>query len=123
MSASILTSVKQTLGLAEDHTAFDAEIMTFINSVIADLTQLGVGPSEGFEITSSEEIWTDLLGTNLRLNMVKGYIYKRVKLLFDPPEIGFVLTAMKEQINKDEWRINVEIDSQIPDAVVVPEEV
>ena len=47
---SILTSIKKLLGIAEEYTQFDSDIIMHINSVFTTLTQLGVGPSEGFFI-------------------------------------------------------------------------
>lgn len=107
---SILTSTKAALGIPEGHTAFDVELTIFVNSVLSRLTQLGVGPKDGFRIDDKIATWEDFMGTSPKLNMVKSYMFLRIKLLFDPPDVGFVLTAMKEQIEKDEWLIMVECD-------------
>lgn len=128
---SILTETKAALGLAEDHTAFDTELVMFINSVLSRLTQLGAGPQDGFHITGPSETWEDFMGPGAKLNMVKGYMFMRTKLYFDPPEIGFVLTMMKEQVEKDEYLINLEVepfpvvtvDVTIPDAFGEPTQV
>lgn len=50
MDDSILTSVKKALGPEEDYEHFDPEIIMHINSVLATLTELGVGPANGFMI-------------------------------------------------------------------------
>lgn len=111
MADSILTETKAALGLAEDHTAFDKELILFINSVLARLVQLGAGPQEtGFRITDKTATWEEFMGPSAKLEMVKGYMFNRVKLFFDPPEIGFVLTMMKETIEKDEYLINLEVE-------------
>ena len=47
---SILTSIKKMLGISEEYDIFDADIVMHINSVFMTLTQLGVGPAEGFEM-------------------------------------------------------------------------
>lgn len=114
MADSILTTTKRTLGLAEDYVVFDPEIIMHINSVLGDLNQLGIGPELGFEITGPDEEWADFLGdvpdtTNpeLRYNPVKSYMYLRVRMLWDPPSVGYVLTSWEKQIEKAEWRINV----------------
>ena len=104
---SILTTTKKTLGLSEDYTVFDEEIILHINSVLGTLNQLGLGPEEGFEIEDAEAVWDDFLQGDLRLSPVKSYTYLRVRLLFDPPDIGFVLTAYKQQIEELEWRLNI----------------
>lgn len=105
--SSILTDTKKALGLAEDYTAFDPEIIMHINSVLADLNQLGIGPATGLAIANATTEWDELLGSELRYNAVKSYTNLRVKMLFDPPNLGYVITAMEKEIEKAEWRINV----------------
>ena len=102
---SILKSVKKNLGLAEDYTAFDHDVMTHVNSVFSTLTQLGVGPAEGFQIQDEFAEWGDFLGTDPRLNNVRTYVYLRVRMLFDPPTNSFTISAMQEQIKEMEWRL------------------
>lgn len=118
---SILNETKAALGLAADQTAFDTELVMFINSVLSRLVQLGAGPQvTGFRITGPAETWEQFMGASAKLEMVKGYMYNRVRLYFDPPEIGFVLTMMKEQIEKDEYLINLEVE---PEPVTPVEEI
>ena len=50
---SILTPVKKLLGLTEEYTAFDADLIMHINSVLMILRQMGVGPQEGFGISDA----------------------------------------------------------------------
>lgn len=116
---SILQTTKTSLGLAVDYTPFDAELIVHINSVLATLTQLGIGPSGGMSITGYSETWdafmlrTDELVADPRLNAVKSYMYLRVRMLFDPPSVGYVVTAMEKQIEQLEWRIMVAQDDII----------
>lgn len=109
-SNSILISIKKALGLAEDYTVFDPEIIMHINSVLADLFQLGVGPEDGLFIASASDTWDELIGIDRRLNAVKSYVFLRVKFLFDPPTVGYVLTSLEKLIEKAEWRITVAQD-------------
>lgn len=112
MSDEILTNIKETLNLPAGHDAFDAEILMHINSALGTLNQIGVGPVDGFMVTSNMQVWGDFIGDDKTLNPVKTYVQMRVKLLFDPPEIGFVLTAMKEQIKELEWRLNTLVETK-----------
>lgn len=107
MTTSILNSTKKILGISEDYDVFDLDIMTHLNSAFSTLQQLGVGPIEGFMIEDDVPTWDTFLGSDNRLNAVKTYVYLRVRLLFDPPTVGFVLTALKEQQQELEWRLNV----------------
>lgn len=118
MNESILTSVKKTLGMDEAYTAFDPDIVLFINGVLADLHALGVGPAEGFQITGKDEEWVQFLSNDMTLNNVKTYMSLRAKLLFDPPESGYGLAAFKEQIAKWEWYISEHREEMLPEVIV-----
>lgn len=107
---SILNDLKSALGVASDYTAFDTDILLHLNSVLGNVTQLGVGPRTGFEVKDKDVKWSALLGEELRLNVVKSYIYDSVRSLFDPAQIGFVLTATKERIDQQAWRTTVVVD-------------
>ena len=109
-SPSILVSTKAALGVAQDDSSFDAEILTFINAALAEVNQVGVGPSVGLMIFSDAEEWSELIGTDVRLNIVQSYVFLYVKLLFDPPDIGFVLTSMKDILERHIWRLMVVVD-------------
>lgn len=107
---SILTSIKKLLGIEEEYTQFDADIIMHINTVFLNLTQLGVGPSEGFLIGDDTAIWEDFIGDSSQLQAVKTYMYLKVKLLFDPPLSSSVTESMNRMIAELEWRLNVAVD-------------
>lgn len=107
---SILTSIKKLLGIAEDYTHFDMDLIMHINSVFSILTQLGVGPSEGFSISDASATWDDFMTADPRLESVKSYMYMKVKLLFDPPLSSSVTESMNRMISEFEWRLNVTVD-------------
>lgn len=107
---SILTSVKKMLGIPEDYEHFDADIIMHINSVFMILTQLGVGPAEGFTIMDEDAAWNDFIQDNKKIQSVKSYMYLKVRLLFDPPLSSAVIDSMTRLINELEWRLNVAVD-------------
>lgn len=122
---SILTSIKAALGLTEEDTNFDAELVMHINSVLSTYNQLGLGPAEGYAITGATETWPAFLGTELRYNDAKSLAYLKVKMLFDPPTVGYVVTAYEKLIDEATWRLNVsreEIVHPAPVLVVNDEE-
>ena len=124
METSILTSTKKILGIATDYTVWDLDIITHINSAFSTLTQLGVGPADGFAIDDETANWADFIGDDVELHSVKTYIYLRVKLLFDPPATSFAIKAMEDQISGLEWRLNVhreETEWVDPDPPVIEE--
>ena len=104
---SILTSVKKLLGITEEYKHFDSDLVMHINSVFLILNQLGVGPVEGFSIYDETATWNDYLLDAVNLEMVKSYMYLRVKLLFDPPLTSSVAESMNRMIAEFEWRLRL----------------
>lgn len=107
---SILTSIKKLLGISEDYTQFDSDLIMHINTVFLNLTQLGVGPEEGFSIQNENDAWSDFIDNNAQLQAVKSYMYLKVKLLFDPPLSSSVIESMNRMISELEFRLNVAVD-------------
>lgn len=107
---SILTSVKKMLGIMEEYEHFDADLIMHINSVLSVLTQIGVGPSEGFCIEDANDTWSDFVDDDSKLSLVKSYVYMKVRLLFDPPQSSAAIDSMKQLIAEFEWRLNVAAD-------------
>ena len=108
---SILTSIKKLLGIPKEYENFDVDIIMHINTVFSILTQLGVGPSDGFSIEDDDALWTDFIPEKSKIEFVKSYMHLKVKLLFDPPLTSAVIESMNRQINELEWRITVAVDS------------
>jgi len=98
------------LGIAEEYTHFDADLIMHINSVLSILTQIGVGPSEGFSIKDKDAAWTDFIPESSKLEFIKSYIYMKVKLLFDPPLSSAVIESTNRMTSELEWRIQVAVD-------------
>lgn len=103
---SILNTIKKMLGLAEDYTAFDIDIINDINSSFFTLYQLGVGTSVPFTIVDADDKWSDFIQNRNDLEPIKQYIYLHVKRAFDPPTSSFVSTSIDNQIAELEWRLN-----------------
>ena len=106
---SILNSVKKALGLTAEYEHFDPELIMYINSVFSVLTQLGVGPADGYTISSDDNVWSEFIADSKKLEMVKTYVYLSVRELFDPPS-GSLLDAIGQLKKELEWRINVTVD-------------
>lgn len=78
---SILTSIKLLLGITEDYEAFDQQIIAHINSVFMILTQLGVGPPEGFMIASKVDTWNEFISDEKKCNNHKNIQLLAISLL------------------------------------------
>ena len=106
MADSILNDIKKALGITEDYTAFDQEIILHTNTAIMFAEQLGLPP---FKITGKTETWDQYLaGTTKNLEAIKTYLYLQVRLVFDPPANSFVVTAIEKQLQEYAWRINIQ---------------
>lgn len=114
---SILTSVKKLLGIAEECTDFDADIIMYINMALFALVQMGVGPGEGYAISGKENEWTEFVADPVKVEAVKAYMAVKVRLLgFDPPQSSTTMEALKNTASEMEWRLNVEHDNSEKEA-------
>lgn len=109
MTDSILDTVKKTIGIDPENTAFDIDITTALNSVLTILRQLGVETGIT-RVNDNSSTWTELIPEKYDLDTVKSYVCLRVRMLFDPPTSSGISTAIQEQIKELEWRINFEVD-------------
>lgn len=109
---SILTSIKKLIGITEEYTQFDVDIMIHINSAFGILRQLGVGPTDGFRISGKEDTWDQFLQDEKKLELVKTYVYLKVKILFDPPLSSAVMDCVNREISQCEWRLMVTAESE-----------
>lgn len=108
---SILTSVKALLGITEEYEHFDPPIIMHINSVLMVLTQLGIGPAEGFSIEDETSTWVDFVQDTTKIEAIKTYVGMRVRLLFDPPSGSAHIEAINRTISELEWRLNIAAES------------
>lgn len=117
---SILNSIKKVLGVPADFTEYDVDILLFINGVLANLNQIGVGPDEGFQIEDAGATWEDFLGSDPRLNNVKNLVAHKVRLSFDPPSTSFAIQSTEALIKELETRIYIAREvEQWQDSVVI----
>ena len=107
---SILVYVKKLLGIQSDYNHFDPDVIYGINAAFAVLTQLNVGPKEGFSISDDSATWNDCIQDTARLSLVKEYVCLRTRLLFDPPSSSALIDAMNNTVAEYEWRLYVASD-------------
>lgn len=119
MAEVILNDIKKLLGIDPSYDAFDTDIRIYINTAFSVLSQIGSAPPEGYMIISGNETWEDFLEDRKTIEMVKSYIYLKVRLVFDPPTTSFALAAIQEQIKELEFRLNIQEELYNPDAYSV----
>lgn len=105
---SILTDVKKMLGIDESYEHFDKDIIMHTNTAFMSLSQLGIGPENGFSIVDKGDVWSDFIPEDHKAyESIKTYIGYKVRVIFDPPINSSVLTCMKDTLKEIEWRIKV----------------
>lgn len=104
---SILRTVRKLVGVHEDDPSFDEDLIIHINTAFQALTQMGVGPTDGFEIANDTALWSDFTGNTIALNPVKTVVCQRVKLAFDPPANAQITQSIQNTINEAEWRLSI----------------
>lgn len=114
MEDSILDSVKNSLGINKEITAFDQEIIMIINSTFSTLNQVGVESSnDTYRISGSDDKWEDLFDSDdVLTDLIKEYTCLKVRIIFDPPSSSYVLDAIKAQAQELEWRINIQAETK-----------
>lgn len=110
MTESILNTIKKLLGMTPEYLAYDADIIVAINTVFNALYQMGVGPATPFSISDNTDSWSSFTEHRKTIDMVKTYMFIKVKLIFDPPLNSSVLESYKQMASEYEWRLHVEDD-------------
>lgn len=120
---SILKTIKKLLGISDEETHFDTDLIIHINSVFSTLHQIGVGPNKSFSIQDDKETWDNFIEDDSNFNNVRTYMYLKVKLLFDPPLNSNVMSSMERQISELEWRLSVDAFAKTMEEINNEEEI
>lgn len=108
INVSILTSVKDAIGITEEFTKFNGTIVMHINTALATLTQMGVGPEKGLRVIDETTTWDKFIPTESNeFNSVMTYVTLKVRQIFDPPTSSALMEANERTIKELEWRLNV----------------
>lgn len=110
IDTSILLSVKKNIGIVQEYTAFDDQIIGNINAAFSVLHQYGFGPKDGYEITGEDETWSDIV-TAPKYNLVKTFVTDYVHLHFDPPTSSFALEELRKQVDEESYRIMMQVET------------
>jgi len=108
--SSILTDVKEFIGITEADTSFDRQILTCINSVFSSLTQVLADKDGHFIVSDSSAEWTDYVD-DYKVEWIRMNVCMNVKKMFDPPTNGTVMQAMNEIMSETQWRAYIDSDN------------
>lgn len=104
---SILSSIKKMIGIEEDYTHFDKDIIVQINSTLITLRQIGVDMKENFFVVDNSNTWDESMIDVSILDMVELYIYLKVRLIFDPPQNTSVQDSINKNLSEIEFRLSI----------------
>ena len=110
--SSILTDVKEFIGITEEDTSFDRQIITCINSVFSSLTQVLANKEGHFFISDKSTEWSEFVD-DYKLEWVRMNVCMNVKKMFDPPTNGTVMQAMNEIAAETQWRAYIDADNGV----------
>lgn len=114
MSDSILDSTKKVLNIADADDSFDTEVIMYINSTFSVINQMGVGPDDAYGIEDNSDTWDDLELPDAQLQLVRTYMYLKVRMLFDPPTTSFQIDSTNNQLLEYETRLHYMREDLIP---------
>ena len=112
MDESILDSLKNMLGILPNDTAFDNELISHINAFISNLTDIKIGPEEGFIVEDVTTTWGDFVSDISIMAAVREYLYAAIRLVFDPPSNSFVVTSLEKAKDEAFWRLYMKADNK-----------
>jgi hypothetical protein len=108
----ILSHVKAFIGVPENTTSFDLEILSGIQTAFIVLSGLGVSELSTFVVTAESE-WTDIGVSDVVLTMVKGYTPLKVKTIFSPTSSTTIQTAFNNVLSNLEFLIQIEVSPEV----------
>lgn len=112
---SILKDVRASVGLTEDTTDFDSELIMYINTALITLNQNGVGRL--VTIVDDTTTWsefkepTQILG-NANFSLVPSFVMLSTKVIFDPPPPSAV-DHFNRMVDSILWRLKVGYEADL----------
>ena len=107
MGDNILQTIKKLINIDIAYDHFDQDVLVNINAAIAILLQLGVEPVVGAPVfVEAGTTWGQMF-SDKDLALIISYTHQKARLVFDPPQHGALLEALRAQITELEFRIQV----------------
>ena len=107
---TILTVIKNFIGISTSDPHFDDELLMHINLIIAELEI--VGTTNKVIVCSKDTVWTDYLVKEVDIASIQTLIGMKVKMVFDPPANSFLVESYNKQIDKMEWLLTVKKEGE-----------
>lgn len=123
-SESILETIVSGLGLEVDESAFNPEIIMYVNSALSTVYQNGAGTP--LVVKDYAQTWEEFkdpaqVEGNKMFEQIKLYVMLKTKIIFDPPPPS-TAPYMQSYIDELLWRIRAAYCVSTPEEVVVDDE-
>ena len=69
--------------------------------------------TEFYSITDKNNVWEEFTQGRKDLEIIKSFVYLKVRLMFDPPQNSFLVDSIEKQISEYEWRITVQTNKLV----------
>lgn len=99
--------LKPLVAVDEDNLAFDRELLTYLNSAAAELSQLGLTAFDNINIGPSTP-WPEMPSQTI-FAIVKTLLGIKIRLMFDPPANQVIYNTLDLSIRTHEGRLIDEI--------------
>lgn len=106
---TLVSSLKDLLGIPQEESAFDSQLLGYLVSAIFKLKEIGLTINP---FTTDVNItYEDVFGYEEPVkSQIVMYLYYKTKQLFDPPTNGSVTQSLNNEILEAEWRLNAWVD-------------
>jgi hypothetical protein len=122
LNGSILTDIREAIGLSSEPSPFDKEILMHINAAVGKLNQNGIGNGIVIDGTTT---WADFQNVNQTdgnqyFNMIPLFITLSTKQIFDPPPPS-TTQYYESNIEQMLWRLKLAYEEPYVPPITVEE--
>lgn len=107
---TILSDVKELLYIPNDHTEYDVQILSYINTILLTAYQIGLIKDSSIIVTK-ESVWGDVFNERIG-EKAKTWLALSVRQLFDPPQ-GNAVSIIANAIDEYGYRLREQLESEV----------
>ena len=108
--SSILSDLKPLLGIEEEYTVYDKELIAYINGFLLTAWQIGLIKDRKIVVDENSE-WSDVFVDEIS-DRCKTWLAMNVRMTFDPPQ-GAAAESIRHFIDEETWRLREQVESKV----------
>jgi len=109
-SMSILSDLKPLLGIEEEYTVYDKELIAYINGFLLTAWQIGLIKDRKIVVDESSD-WSDVFVDEIS-DRCATWLAMNIRMTFDPPQ-GAAAESIRHFIDEETWRLREQIESKV----------